>query len=878
MSEVNRHETIRLADYRQPDFKIPTVTLEVELHPTRTLVTSHIDVRRHTGAADLILDGDNLKLIEVRVDNQALSENQYVVTESQLTILHSPDTFRLTTITEINPEANTELNGLYRSSGNFCTQCEPEGFRRITWFIDRPDVLSSFTVTIRADKKDCPILLSNGDCIERSELDDGRHQTTWHDPWPKPSYLFALVAGDLGCLEDHFTTCSGRKVTLQIYAEHHNMDQCDHAMESLINSMLWDEKVYGREYDLDTFMIVVVDDFNMGAMENKGLNIFNSKYVLARPETATDSDFDGIESVIGHEYFHNWSGNRVTCRDWFQLSLKEGFTVFRDQEFSADMGSRGVKRIEDVNVLRAAQFPEDAGPMAHAVRPESYLEINNFYTVTIYNKGAEVVRMLHQLEGEEGFRRGCDVYFDRHDGQAVTTDDFVAAHEAANNRDFGHFKLWYKQAGTPEVSVTMDYDLESRNCTISMQQNCPDTPDQSNKNPFHIPIRTALFSNAGTPLKSRMPEHTDSVHEHVLELTESNQQFVLQDVDEQPVLSMLRGFSAPIKLDPGLTDQQLGILMAHDDDPFNRWDSGQRLALSQMVNGINAMAVNDEPVFSNEFIAAWGTLLNSDITDGAFQAYALGLPGQSIVAEASTPINPLAIARVTTELYARLAGEFATDIQRKYRQLLPTEPYQIDHQQKGTRALKNRLLFLLGAGNVEGYEELCQQQYRSADNMTDRLAAISVLSHFGANLATELLKDFYQSWQQHSLVVDKWLRLQAASPVLGNLSFIRQLQKHEAYNETNPNKVRALIGAFSHANPVQFHKIDGSGYAFLRDQVLELDKRNPQIAARLIGALQQWRRYAEPWRSNMRRELQAIDQHSDLSKDVAEIVGRCLEG
>ena len=882
MSNKNNHsagrkQPIYLADYQAPDFSVAETHLTFDLEPSATRVHGRLLIKRQ-GKHDrpLVLDGDNLKTLAVRLDGDSLAQEDYAVDTTRLTVADVPDEFWLETECEIDPEGNTALNGLYRSNGIYCSQCEPEGFRRITWFPDRPDVLSEFHVTINAKADSCPVMLSNGNAVSREDLGDGRHSIRWHDPWPKPSYLFALVAGDLGCIRDEFATRSGRKVQLEIYTEHHNIDQCDHAMASLKKSMAWDESVYGREYDLDIFMIVAVDDFNMGAMENKGLNIFNSRFVLARPDTATDADYDGIEGVIGHEYFHNWSGNRVTCRDWFQLSLKEGFTVFRDQEFSADMGSRGVKRVSDVNLLRSHQFPEDHGPMAHPVRPASYVEINNFYTVTVYEKGAEVVRMLHNLLGAEQFRRGCDLYFERHDGQAVTTDDFVRAHEDASNRRLDQFRRWYDQAGTPVVNVDVEYHPDQRRCDLRMLQSCPPTPEQESKQPFHIPIAGALFSAAGAPILSRSDPERDATHEHVFELTDANQVFCLYDVEEQPVASLLRGFSAPVKMHTGQNSAELAVLMAHDTDPFNRWDAGQRLAMAQILGGIGQLAEGTQIEFDEAYLAAFGDLLEQSMDDRSLHAHTLMLPDHALIAEEMETIDPRGIQGVRNELQRVLGKRYQDKLLALYRDMQVRETYAFDKRQIGRRALRGVLLNYLAAADPVQADTLAVEQFERADNMTETMSALGAMCNWHTASANTRLEQFFERWQSHSLIVDKWLGLQSRSPHMGTLERVTSLLSHPAYNHENPNKVRALVGGFSHGNPKQFHGDDGKGYEFLADQVLLLDAINPQIAARLVSALNHWRRYADPWRSHMRAALLRIEGQVGLSDDVGEIVGRAL--
>ena len=872
----NIPSAINRVDYKTPKFTIPFVELVFDLDAHATRVRSTLTVAREGNHNEpLVLDGDCLSTISVSIDGKLLAEDSYEITEKTLT-LNVPDQCTVETICVVDPDANTTLNGLYRSSNIYCTQCEPEGFRRITWFPDRPDVLSVYTVTINADQLSCPKLLSNGNRINYQQHDNNTHSATWNDPWPKPSYLFALVAGDLGCLQDNFTTCSGRNVSLEIYAEHHNMDQCDHAMSSLKHSMEWDEAVYGREYDLDIFMIVAVDDFNMGAMENKGLNVFNSKYVLARQATATDSDFEHIEGVIGHEYFHNWSGNRVTCRDWFQLSLKEGFTVFRDQEFSADRGSRSVKRISDVNVLRSHQFPEDNGPMAHSVRPDSYVEINNFYTVTIYEKGAEVVRMLYNLLGAEQFRKGCDLYFERHDGAAVTTDDFVIAHEDASGRNLQQFRLWYSQAGTPRVRIETDYDESNQHLTISMHQHIPDTPDQSDKKPMHIPVKAALFSTSGEVVLSKNNQNSSVHHEHLFELTEKTQKFELFDVKQPVVASYLRGFSAPVKLSTDHAEDQLAVLLSADNDDFNRWDAGQKLAMNAIMLAIDTLESGDEPTFQEHYLHAYEKLLNSDVEDLHFHAQALQLPGYTLIAEECEKINPARIFVARNSLENHLATRLKDDFIERYHSLKVDQPYEFTVAQSGRRALRNCLLgFIMAADNQLG-DELCTRQFRESDNMTDRMAALSILCEWNTEHTKDALDNFYNEWNHQPLIVDKWLSVQARSTRLATIERMHTLLTHPAYNDENPNKVRSLIGVFSHGNPIGFHDISGEGYEFVHNQIIALDKINPQIAARLAGAFNHWRRYAEPWSSIMKDSLIEIQKVHSLSRDVSEIVNRAL--
>ncbi len=874
------HKTIYLKDYRPPDYRVETILLELELDMARTRVKSLMTIvcnhDRCSGIHPLVLNGKDLVLKAVRLDGKSLTEHDYKLDTSSLTILPVPDQFTLEIETEINPSANTELSGLYLSGGNFCTQCEAEGFRKITYYLDRPDVLSRFFTTIIADKKKFPVLLSNGNLIDSGDLKDGKHFAKWHDPFPKPAYLFALVAGDLARIRDTITTMSGRTVDLNIFVQHHNRDKCAHAMESLKLAMKWDEETYGREYDLDTFMIVAVDDFNMGAMENKGLNIFNSKYVLARPETATDADYQGIMGVVGHEYFHNWSGDRVTCRDWFQLSLKEGFTVFRDQHFMEDMTSHGVKRISDVNILRAQQFREDAGPMAHPVRPESYVEINNFYTLTVYNKGAEVIRMMRTLLGPEGFRKGTDLYFSRHDGQAVTTDDFVKAMEDANSADLGQFKLWYSQAGTPEITFTRAYDAKGKTYTLTFSQSCPPTPGQPGKKPFHIPVAVGLLNRDGADMSGTLAgEPSAAPGTRVLQLHKSEEIFVFVDVPEEPVPSILRHFSAPVKIKSDLTDAERLFLMAHDSDEFNRWDAGQQLAVRLLLNLVREHLHGKALKLDREFICSFAKTLDSNMEDKAFQAFALTLPAESYLADFMSVIDPTAIHEARRFMQRTLAAELKETFLAVYYTNQDTGPYRVDQASVGRRSLKNTCLSYLMELDEPGIRKLCMEQYRSAENMTDEITSLATLANADCPERIEALESFYEKWKDDPLVMDKWFSIQALSRLPNTLEAVKTLTKHPAFTIKNPNKVRALLSAFS-VNAVRFHDPGGAGYEFLADQILTLDPLNPQIAARLVSAFTMWKRYEENRKALMKRQLERILNHPKLSKDVHEIVSKSL--
>ena len=876
-------KTTLLKDYRPPDYRIETVNLQFDLGEERTTVKSLLTVvcshDRCEGIHPLVLFGKDLKLLGMKLDGQPLDDRHYKIEGETLTILPVPDRFVLEIETECAPAANTELSGLYHASGMFCTQCEAEGFRKITYYPDRPDVLARFMTTIIADKKKYPILLSNGNQLRRGDLQEGKHFVTWHDPFPKPAYLFALVGGDLSIIEDSFTTMSGRQVSLHIYVQHHNKDKCGHAMASLKKSMKWDEEAYGREYDLDLFMIVATDDFNMGAMENKGLNIFNSKYVLADGKTATDSDFQGIMGVVAHEYFHNWSGDRVTCRDWFQLSLKEGFTVFRDQQFMEDMYSRGVERIGDANLLRTHQFREDAGPMAHPVRPDSYVEINNFYTMTVYNKGAEVIRMMRTLLGPEGFRKGTDLYFSRHDGQAVTTDDFVKALEDANNKDLAQFKLWYTQAGTPELTVTRRYDPAAKTYAVTLKQDCPPTPGQPVKRPFLIPVAVGLIGKAGKDLPLSLEGDKGGVRSDrgtvILQLKRPEETFVFTDVPEEPVPSILREFSAPVKVKFDLSDDERLFLMANDSDPFNRWDAGQQLAVKFILDLVKDHQEGKPLLLDNLFIEAFRKTLESAMDDKAFQAFALSLPSENYLADFMTVVDPEAIHEARTFVQQVLAAALKDPFLAVYRANVDTGPYRVDQVSMGRRSLKNTCLGYLTELEDADVRELCVNQFRMAGNMTDVISALVDLANNECKEREELLAEFYETWKNDTLVMDKWLAIQATSRLPGTLDRVKELTKHPVFTMKNPNKVRALIGAFA-SNSVRFHDASGAGYAFIADHVLAIDQMNPQIAARLVSAFTIWKRYDAKRQALMKKELERLLKAPKLSKDVYEVVSKSL--
>lgn len=883
-------KTIYLKDYRVPDYLIKTTDLRVEIYDGETIVSTMLDLYRNpateTPATQLTLHGADLELISIAMDNRILTPDDYQLGEESLTLLQTPEAFKLLTITRIRPESNTSLEGLYRSRTMYCTQCEAEGFRKITYYLDRPDVMSEFTTTVVADKK-YPVLLSNGNLIDQGDIDDNRHYATWHDPFKKPAYLFALVAGDLAHIEDQFTTCSGREVTLRIYVEPKDLDKCDHAMASLKHSMRWDEEVYGREYDLNIFMIVAVDDFNMGAMENKGLNIFNTSCVLAKPETTTDAGFQRVEGVVAHEYFHNWSGNRVTCRDWFQLSLKEGFTVYRDSEFSADMGSRTVKRVEDVTLLRTLQFAEDAGPMAHPIRPESYIEISNFYTMTVYEKGAEIIRMLATLLGKDNFRKGTDLYFERHDGQAVTTEDFVAALADASGRDLTQFKRWYSQAGTPRLEVSDHYDEAAQEYHLRIKQSCPPTPECEHKLPFHIPIALGLLGSAGDlPLRLKGqapdPETADNTH-CVIELTEAEQTFVFEGVQEKPVPSLLRGFSAPVKLHYDYSRADLVLLMSRDSDGFNRWEASQQLGLQAINAAMQAYQQGSDLTgwcVDTDLVAAYRSVLQDESLDQAMVAYMLSLPSEAYLSELAEVIDVEAIHYGRAAVRKALAQALRDDFLRIYQAYNHQQAYAVTADAIAARSLKNVALGYLMLLNEDALIQACEAQFRHSNNMTDVMAALTQLVNSEAALAQQLaekaLADFYQQWQHESLVVNQWLSVQATCVLPNTLSKVKALQNHPGFDGKNPNKIRALIASFCNGNAINFHADAGAGYGFLADQIIQLNTQNPQIASRLLTPLTKWKKYNPERQALMKAELERVMAVDNLSKDVFEVVSKSL--
>lgn len=872
-------QPIRLQDYRPPDWLVETVSLDVSLHPAATRVRTRLALRPNPTAASapLILDGDELSLVSIKLDGTSLPSDGYIATSDRLTIPQPPNgPFVLEIETVADPSANTQLSGLYRSNGTYCTQCEAEGFRRITYFLDRPDVMAVYTTRIEADKREAPVLLSNGNLKERGELADGRHFVIWHDPHPKPSYLFALVGGDLACVDDQFITMSGRNVVLQIYVEHGKQKLTAYAMDSLKRAMRWDEEVFGREYDLDIFMIVAVSDFNMGAMENKGLNVFNDKYVLASSDTATDADFAHIEAVIAHEYFHNWTGNRITCRDWFQLCLKEGLTVFRDQEFSSDMRSRPVKRIADVRSLRATQFVEDSGPLAHPVRPETYKEINNFYTTTIYEKGAELVRMVQTLIGHEKFRAGMDLYFARHDGEAATVEQFIQCFADASGRDLTQFMRWYNQAGTPEVTTRGHYNAARGIYTLECKQIVPLTPGQPTKEPMVIPLSLGLVGNDGRdiPLKTSTGE---PISDEVVILSRVSATFEFTDVGVRPVLSINRGFSAPIKLINDLSADDLTFLAARDSDPFNRWQAVHTISMRLLIDNVGALRSGRATRVDDQLIAALATIVEDPALEPAFVALALVPPGEGDIArEIGRDIDPDLIFRARSVFRSSVGERLRAALTTVYDRMQTTGGYSPDAKSAGRRALRNVAADLLAATSKPSDVTRAYRQYDTADNMTDRMAALGTLCLHGTPERQKALDDFYARYAADALVIDKWFSLQASIPQPDTLEKVLSLTAHPAFSLANPNRVRALIGTFAQGNATQFNRADGAGYNFIADTVLALDPKNPQVSARLATAFRTWRTLEPGRRTKAEATLARIKANPGISRDLADIVERAL--
>jgi aminopeptidase N len=872
---------IRLQGYRPPDWLVDRVELDVSLDASATRVRAALLLRPNPKAAapaPLVLDGDGLTLVALKLDGEPLAPAQYVATPDRLSLAQPPQQpFRLEIETQVDPSSNTQLMGLYRSGKTYCTQCEAEGFRRITYFPDRPDVMAVYTTRIEADITDAPVLLANGNLKQSGTLAGGtRHFAIWHDPFPKPSYLFALVGGTLGFVEDRFRTMSGRDVTLRIYVEPGKEDRCGYAMDSLKRAMRWDEQAFGREYDLDMFMIVAVSDFNMGAMENKGLNIFNDKYILASPETATDADYGSIEAIVAHEYFHNWTGNRITCRDWFQLCLKEGLTVFRDQEFTSDQRSRPVERIKDVRGLRAHQFVEDAGPLAHPVRPTLYHEINNFYTTTVYEKGAEVVRMLQVLLGPQQFRKGMDLYFTRHDGEAATIEQFVQCFADASGRDLSQFMLWYAQSGTPEIVATGSFDARAKTYRLDLAQRLPPTPGQPSKEPMVIPLVTGLVGPDGRDLPLQRADGAP-IERGLLTLDRPAATYVFTGIEHRPVPSINRGFSAPVRLTVNVGDEDLRFLASHDSDPFNRWQAVHTLAMRLLVDSTAAIRRSEPPRQDPALMAALETVLTSRELEPAFVAQVISLPSESDIArEIARDVDPDAVYAARQALRLVIMASLSKTLTATYQRLSSPEPYSPDADAAGRRALKNACLDLITAACDPSAIALVRRQYMQADNMTDRIAALQALTLCDCADRTAALEDFYRRYANDPLIVDKWLFLQAAIPEPATLDRVKALTGHPAFSMANPNRVRALVGSFAMSNQTQSNRADGRGYDFVVDTVLAIDPKNPQLAARLLSALKSWRVLEPKRRSLAQAALKRVADTPSLSRDVGDIVQRAL--
>ncbi len=874
-------QVFRLEDYRPSDYLIPRTELLFRLSPAQTVVISKLAVARRDGVGKttpMILNGDGLVLKQVAVDGVVLGEADYKATPDQLVILAPPvaETFDLEIETEIDPSANLALMGLFRSSGVYCTQCEAEGFRRITYFLDRPDILSVYTVRIEASLAEAPLLLSNGNQVESGKLPGGRHYAIWHDPFPKPSYLFALVAGDLGSIHDEFVTASGRTVHLGIYVEHGKEGLAGYAMDALKRSMAWDEEVYGREYDLDIFNIVAVSDFNMGAMENKGLNVFNDKYVLANDETATDADFASIEAIIAHEYFHNWTGNRITCRDWFQLCLKEGLTVFRDHEFSADQRSRPVKRIVEVRTLRAHQFPEDQGPLAHPVRPRRYREINNFYTTTVYEKGSEVVRMIKTILGADDFHKGMDLYFERHDGDAATVEDFLQVFEDASGRDLSQFSLWYHQAGTPNLAITTAHDAAKKQFTVEIEQSVPPTPSESRKRLMHIPLAFGLVGSDGKDLEAITADGA-VVENGIIHVRKRRHVVRFSGVSERPVLSLNRGFSAPVTLSVEQRREDQMFLARHDSDAFSRWQAYNTLLTETLIATYRKLLGGKQPSFPKSLVQLAGIIAADEDLEQAYRALTLMLPGEADIArDIGKNIDPDAILASRNALILAIAEANCDVFGRLYGELDWKGGFSPDAASAGRRALRNTLLDYLAV--LPGGVETADRHFNSATNMTDRVAALTVLAHRhpGSAQTKRALSEFEKKYRGDALVLDKWMQIQATAPGPDTLGTVRALTGHPGFSIGNPNRVRALVGTFANANQTGFNRTDGAGYAFFAEFILKIEHNNPQLAARLATALRSWRSLEPGRRAKAREALLSIANAENLSADLRDIVERTL--
>ncbi len=878
MSTESKKRTF-LADYRPPSFGVSDVALAFDLHPSKTRVRSRLSVQKNISAdrkEPFFLNGVNLTLDSIALDGRELGEHEYRLGERGISIFNPPTEFQLEICNTINPSNNLALSGMYLSGDIICTQCEAEGFRNITFFPDRPDILSRYSVSIEASKKHYPVMLSNGELIESGDLDNDRHFVNWNDPYPKPSYLFALVAGNLAVLEDDFVTQSNRRVKLGVYVDEQHVDKCRHAMDCLKRAMDWDERIYGREYDLNRYMIVAVDHFNMGAMENKGLNIFNSKYVYAKPETATDQDFHAIESVIAHEYFHNWSGNRVTLRDWFQLSLKEGFTIFRDQQFSADMGSAAVQRIEDINLVKLHQFREDAGPKRHPVQPDAYLTIDNFYNITVYNKGAELIRMLYLLLGKEQFRSATDHYFDTYDGLAVTVSEFIQSMELASGRDLSQFRRWYHVAGTPKVRVQREYDSKNHQFLLTLEQVPPDSSIDKPDSPMHIPIKCALLDRVKGRMSARLVGDTqESKEEFLLELRELKQTFTFTQVDTKPVLSMLRGFSAPIIVEDPKADSELHVVLSHDDDPFCRWDAWQRVSKAQLMQLVLAIQHGDQPNVDASFLASYEAVLEDALTDPRFIVLLLEPPSEIAIAQSMDIIDPVAIHQARCCLKKTIADRFFERFVKLYQGLNP--PADLSAKAIGERSLRNLCLNMLIELDTDSVHRMAEDQFEHSSNMTDLVASLKALVSSSSPFRETALDRFHENWKKDPGVIDKWFRIQATASRDDTLQNVIKLSSHQSFSFRTPNRVYSLIGAFCHANPYCFHAANGSGYELLKNNVVSIDKYNPQGAAQLADAFSEIHRYDKERQDAMYLRLEEIASVKDLSVNAFEIVDRILK-
>lgn len=882
---TSQGQTIYLKNYRAPDYRVLTVDLDINLNPEDTIIHSRLLLERQkttSKEAAVVLDGDELELVSVAIEGKKLAESDFKLSETHLSLTNPPkkQRFEVEITTRTNPSANTKLMGLYRSGGNYCTQCEAEGFRRITYYPDRPDVLAVFTTRIEADRKEAPVLLGNGNPTKKGAAGKGRHYAIWHDPHPKPSYLFALVGGNLGSIHKPYKTSSGRKVKLGIYVEKGKEESAHYAMDSLIRSMRWDEDVFGCEYDLDVFNIVAVSDFNMGAMENKGLNIFNDKYVLADPETATDADYANIEAIVAHEYFHNWTGNRITCRDWFQLCLKEGLTVFRDQEFSADQRSRPVKRIEDVRRLKTDQFPEDAGPLAHAVRPQTYREINNFYTATVYEKGAELVRMIATILGEARFRKGMDLYLKKHDGEAATIEQFIASFEKVAKADLSQFSLWYSQAGTPSLNFSTKYDRHNRRFTLEVEQFQKATPGQRQKKPLHVPQRIGLIGkNSGdlVPTHVKGAEFSDGV----LHLTKRSHTITFEGISEKPVVSLNRGFTAPVEIDYRQSNSDLGFLALNDTDGFGRWQAFQTYAIRLLANGAKAAGNGDKIQLDDAFLDIAATLAGDATLEPAFRATLLTMPSGGDIAQVMAKnVDPDAIHKSWSALNAAIGKRLEADRSRLLRSISIDGPYTPDAEQAGMRSLRSQLMRQGVIGKSKSALAQIIRDYKRAENMTDRFSALVTIVHYHPDRTAreKILKDFYARYRHNHLVVDKWFSVQASRPGSATVAAVRKLMKHEDFTLSNPNRLRSVLGVFAMANPTAFNAANGSGYKLMVDAIVRLDRINPQVAARLLTTFRSYKSLEKERRRLTEMHLKRLQSQKDLSRDVSDILDRTLSG